>query len=101
MSETVREIPGAVGPLEALLADLEISDILVNRYNQVYIERNGRLEESDTVFQSDVHLSRIIERIVSMVGRRIEVSDDGPWVETGSRLVLLAPKPVLGSLQRE
>src|SRR5688572_29871327 len=45
-----------LGPLEALLRDPEISDILVNRHDQVYIERNGRLEETDIVFQNDAHL---------------------------------------------
>ena len=69
--DVLHEIFG-LGPLEALLADPDISDILVNRHNQVYLERNGRLEESDVVFQNDGHLLRIIERIVSMVGRRID-----------------------------
>ena len=90
--DVLHEIFG-LGPLEALLADPEISDILVNRYNQIYIERNGRLEESDTVFQSDAHLSRIIERIVSMVGRRIDESS--PMVDArlqdGSRVNAVIP----------
>src|SRR4029450_3165476 len=90
--DVLHEIFG-LGPLEALLADPEISDILVNRHNQIYIERNGRLEESDTVFQSDAHLSRIIERIVSMVGRRIDESS--PMVDArlqdGSRVNAVIP----------
>src|ERR687898_221720 len=69
--DVLHEIFG-LGPLEALLADPDISDILVNRHNQIYLERNGRLEESEVVFQNDAHLLRIIERIVSMVGRRID-----------------------------
>ena len=90
--DVLHEIFG-LGPLEALLADGEISDILVNRYNQIYIERNGRLEESATVFQNDAHLLRIIERIVSMVGRRIDESS--PMVDArlqdGSRVNAVIP----------
>src|SRR5512145_1568295 len=92
ITDVLHEIFG-LGPLEALLKDPEISDILVNRYNQVYIERNGRLEESDVVFQNDAHLVRIIERIVSMVGRRIDESS--PMVDArlqdGSRVNAVIP----------
>ena len=63
-----------LGPLEALLADSTISDILVNRFDQVYIEREGRLLETDIVFRDERHLQQIIERIVSAVGRRIDES---------------------------
>ena len=63
-----------LGPLEALLKDGSISDILVNRHDQVYVERNGLLEETPVVFKDDRHLLRIIERIVSTVGRRIDES---------------------------
>jgi pilus assembly protein CpaF len=90
--DVLHEIFG-LGPLEALLADDEISDILVNRHNQIYIERNGRLEESGTAFQNDAHLLRIIERIVSMVGRRIDESS--PMVDArlqdGSRVNAVIP----------
>ena len=90
--DVLHEIFG-LGPLEALLADGEISDILVNRHNQIYIERNGRLEESGAVFQNDAHLLRIIERIVSMVGRRIDESS--PMVDArlqdGSRVNAVIP----------
>ena len=90
--DVLHEIFG-LGPLEALLADPEISDILVNRYNQIYLERNGRLEESEVVFQNDAHLLRIIERIVSMVGRRIDESS--PMVDArlqdGSRVNAVIP----------
>ena len=90
--DVLHEIFG-LGPLEELLADPEISDILVNRHNQIYLERNGRLEESDVVFQNDAHLLRIIERIVSMVGRRIDESS--PMVDArlqdGSRVNAVIP----------
>jgi pilus assembly protein CpaF len=90
--DVLHEIFG-LGPLEALLADPDISDILVNRHNQIYLERNGRLEESDVVFQNDAHLLRIIERIVSMVGRRIDESS--PMVDArlqdGSRVNAVIP----------
>jgi pilus assembly protein CpaF len=83
-----------LGPLEALLRDPDISDILVNRFDQVYIERNGRLEETDIVFKDDRHLLQIIERIVSTVGRRIDESS--PMVDArlrdGSRVnAIIAP----------
>jgi pilus assembly protein CpaF len=63
-----------LGPLEPLLLDPSISDILVNRYNQVYIERKGRLEQADVRFQDNEHLLKIINKIVSNVGRRIDES---------------------------
>ena len=82
-----------LGPLEALLADQTISDILVNRHDQVYIEREGRLEETDIVFRDDRHLMQIIERIVSAVGRRIDESS--PMVDArlqdGSRVNAIIP----------
>jgi len=82
-----------LGPLEALLADPSISDILVNRHNQVYIEREGRLEDCPIVFKDDRHLMQIIERIVSAVGRRIDESS--PMVDArlqdGSRVNAVIP----------
>src|SRR5258708_2464407 len=63
-----------LGPLEPLLSDRGISDILVNGANQVYIERGGRLELTDVRFNNDAHLLNIIDRIVSAVGRRIDES---------------------------
>src|SRR6185436_1754351 len=82
-----------LGPLEALLLDPEISDILVNRYDQIYIEKNGMLEPVDAVFKDDRHLMRIIERIVSTVGRRIDESS--PMVDArlldGSRVNAIIP----------
>jgi pilus assembly protein CpaF len=82
-----------LGPLEALLKDPAISDILVNRFDQVYIERNGILEETGITFRDDRHLLRIIERIVSSVGRRIDESS--PMVDArladGSRVNAIIP----------
>jgi pilus assembly protein CpaF len=82
-----------LGPLEELLADPEISDILVNRFDQVYIERHGVLEPVEVTFKDDSHLLRIIERIVSSVGRRIDESS--PMVDArladGSRVNAIIP----------
>jgi pilus assembly protein CpaF len=82
-----------LGPLEGLLKDRDISDILVNKYDQVYIERNGKLEETSIVFKDDRHLMQIIERIVSSVGRRIDESS--PMVDArlqdGSRVNAVIP----------
>jgi pilus assembly protein CpaF len=82
-----------LGPLEALLADTSVSDILVNRADQIYVEREGRLEPSPLVFKDDQHLLRIIERIVSSVGRRIDESS--PMVDArladGSRVNAIIP----------
>jgi pilus assembly protein CpaF len=92
ITDVLNELFG-LGPLEALLGDSSISDILVNRYNQVYIEREGRLEETDVVFRDDKHLLQIIERIVSAVGRRIDESS--PMVDArlkdGSRVNVIIP----------
>src|SRR5215216_5993890 len=68
VQDVLHELFG-LGPLEMLLQDPSISDILVNRHSQVYIEREGRIEETDVVFRDDKHLMQIIERIVSAVGR--------------------------------
>ena len=62
------------GPLEPLLADPTVSDILVNSPSEVFVERRGRLEETDVSFSDDDHLMRIIDRIVTGVGRRIDES---------------------------
>src|SRR6187397_3103960 len=82
-----------LGPLEALLKDRDISDILVNKHDQVFIERNGMLEETGIVFKDDRHLMQIIERIVSSVGRRIDESS--PMVDArltdGSRVNAVIP----------
>ncbi len=92
MVDVLHELFG-LGPLEALLADPSISDILVNRHDQVYVEREGRLEETEIVFRDDRHLMQIIERIVSAVGRRIDESS--PMVDArlqdGSRVNAIIP----------
>jgi pilus assembly protein CpaF len=82
-----------LGPLEPLLADPTISDILVNSHSTIYIERGGKLERSDVAFKDDEHLMRVIERIVSTVGRRIDESS--PMVDArlqdGSRVNAIIP----------
>jgi pilus assembly protein CpaF len=82
-----------LGPLELLLADASISDILVNGHRQVFVERGGRLEAVDVKFSDDKHLMRIIDKIVSRVGRRIDESS--PMVDArlqdGSRVNAVIP----------
>ena len=82
-----------LGPLEPLLADPTISDILVNSYRKIYIERRGKLEVTSVAFKDDEHLMRVIERIVSSVGRRIDESS--PMVDArlrdGSRVNAIIP----------
>src|SRR5919106_772602 len=68
-----------LGPLEPLLRDPSISDILVNTYRNVFVERKGRLERVTATFQDDKHLLRVIDRIVSSVGRRVD--DSSPMVD--------------------
>jgi pilus assembly protein CpaF len=89
------------GPLEPLLRDKTISDILVNTHKQVFVERNGKLERVAAAFQDDQHLLRVIDRIVSGVGRRID--DSSPMVDArlpdGSRVnAIIAPLAVDGPL---
>ena len=82
-----------LGPLEPLMADLEISEIMVNNYNSIFVERKGRLERSAVRFNDDDHLIRIIQKIVSNVGRRIDESS--PMVDArlpdGSRVNAVIP----------
>ena len=90
-----------LGPLEPLLQDDSVTDILVNGPNVVFIERNGLLERVQTEFQDERHLMRIIQKIVSAVGRRIDESS--PFVDArladGSRVnAIVAPLAVDGSL---
>ena len=91
-TDVLNELFG-LGPLEALLKDPSVSDILVNRFDQVFVEREGRLEETDITFKDERHLMQIIERIVSMVGRRIDEST--PMVDArlkdGSRVNAIIP----------
>jgi pilus assembly protein CpaF len=81
------------GPLEPLLADPTVSDILVNTYKQVYVERRGKLELTEVTFTDDDHLMKIIDKIVSRVGRRIDESS--PMVDArlpdGSRVNAIIP----------
>jgi pilus assembly protein CpaF len=62
------------GPLEPLLNDDDITEIMVNGYNKVYIERHGRIETTKTTFEDETHLRRIIDRIVAPIGRRVDES---------------------------
>jgi len=82
-----------LGPLEPLLRDPSINDILVNTYKQVFVERRGVLERVSATFQDDKHLLRVIDRIVSSVGRRID--DSSPMVDArlldGSRVNAIIP----------
>jgi pilus assembly protein CpaF len=81
------------GPLEPLLRDPSINDILVNTHKQVFVERGGRLERVTASFQNDQHLLRVIDRIVSAVGRRVD--DSSPMVDArlpdGSRVNAIIP----------
>lgn len=92
VSEVHDELFG-LGPLEPLLADGSISDILVNSYANIYIERRGKLEKTAISFKDDEHLRRVIERIVSTVGRRIDEAQ--PMVDArladGSRVNAIIP----------
>jgi pilus assembly protein CpaF len=82
-----------LGPLEPLLRDPSISDILVNTYRSVFVERRGVLERVTATFQDDAHLLRVIDRIVSRIGRRVD--DSSPMVDArladGSRVNAIIP----------
>jgi pilus assembly protein CpaF len=90
--EVLDEVFG-LGPLEPLLADPTISDILVNGHKHVYIERKGKLEQTGIQFRDDIHLMTIIDRIVSAIGRRVDESS--PMVDArladGSRVNAIIP----------
>ena len=92
IEEVLDEVLG-LGPLEPLLKEPSISDILVNRHNKIFIERNGKLSESHIRFKDDAHLLHIIEKIVSQVGRRIDEAQ--PIVDArlpdGSRVNAIIP----------
>ena len=93
LSQAVLDEVFGLGPLEPLLKDSSISDILVNTYDNVYIERNGLLERTSVQFRDNVHLMSIIDRIVSAVGRRVDESS--PMVDArladGSRVNAIIP----------
>ena len=98
--ELFDEVTG-LGPLEPLLKDDSINDILVNGPQQVFVERAGKLELTDTTFKDERHLLRIIDKIVSAVGRRVDESN--PYVDArladGSRFnAMVPPVAVDGSL---
>ena len=82
-----------LGPLEPLLAENDITEIMVNSYDSIYVERNGRLEKNTVRFNDDEHLLRIIQKIVSNVGRRVDESS--PMVDArlpdGSRVNAIIP----------
>lgn len=90
--EVLNEVFG-LGPLEPLLNDSSVSDILVNTHKQIYIERNGILEPTPIQFRDDQHLMTVIDRIVSAVGRRVDESS--PMVDArlpdGSRVNAIIP----------
>jgi len=92
VDEILDEVLG-LGPLEPLLKDPSVSDILVNTHTQVFVERYGRLQLTSVRFKDDRHLLRIIEKIVSRVGRRVDESQ--PWVDArlpdGSRVNAIIP----------
>jgi pilus assembly protein CpaF len=92
VTEVQHEVFG-LGPLELLMKDPEIADILVNTHSQVYVEKHGKLEKTDVRFRDDAHLMQIIERIVSRVGRRVDESS--PMVDArlpdGSRVNAIIP----------
>lgn len=91
--EDLKEETLGVGPLAPLMADPAVTDVLVNRYDRVYIERFGRLEMTDVRFRDTAHLIRIIQRIAARVGRRIDESS--PMVDArlpdGSRVNATLP----------
>jgi pilus assembly protein CpaF len=98
--ELMDEVFG-LGPLEPLLRDASVSDILVNTYKNVFVERGGMLERVPVSFQDDKHLLRVIDRIVSGVGRRVD--DSSPMVDArlldGSRVnAIIAPLAVDGPI---
>jgi pilus assembly protein CpaF len=92
VQEVLDEVFG-LGPLESLLADPTVADILVNTHKNVYIERKGMLERTSVQFRNDAHLMAIIDRIVSAVGRRVDESS--PMVDArladGSRVNAIIP----------
>lgn len=98
VDELIDEVLG-LGPLEPLLADPTINDVLVNSYKNVYVERYGVLERTKVRFRDEKHLQRIIDKIVSRVGRRVDEAQ--PWVdarlEDGSRVnVIIRPCAIEG-----
>src|SRR6202166_2278435 len=93
LSQEVLDEVFGLGPLEPLLNDPTVSDILVNTYRHVYVERRGILETTNVQFRDDAHLMSIIDRIVSAIGRRVDESSpmvDAPLAD-GSRVNAIIP----------
>jgi pilus assembly protein CpaF len=92
VEEILHEVLG-LGPIEPLLKDPTVADILVNTYSQVFVERQGQLELTGVKFKDNRHLLRIIDKIVAAVGRRVDESQ--PWVDArlpdGSRVNAMVP----------
>ena len=90
--EVLHEVFG-LGPLEPLLQDATINDILVNTHRKVYVERAGVLEKTNVVFKDEAHLSHIIDKIVSKVGRRVDESSPmcDARLADGSRVNVIIP----------
>ena len=92
LGDVLDEVFG-LGPLEPILRDPAVTDILVNTYKSVYVEKKGKLERVPAGFQDDKHLMRVIDRIVSAVGRRVD--DSSPMVDArlpdGSRVNAIIP----------
>ncbi len=93
MTEEVLDEVFGFGPLEQLLKDTDISDILVNRYDEIFIEKKGKLQKAEASFRDDRHLLQIIDRIVSRIGRRVD--ETSPMVDArlpdGSRVNAIIP----------
>src|SRR5580693_3077165 len=93
LSQEILDEVFGLGPLEPLLNDPTVSDILVNTYRHVYVERRGVLESTNIQFRDDAHLMSIIDRIVSAIGRRVDESS--PMVDArladGSRVNAIIP----------
>jgi pilus assembly protein CpaF len=95
--QTVAEILG-LGPIQPLLEDPEITEVMVNGQNQIYVEKKGKLTRADVKFDNNEHIMRIIDRIVSPIGRRVDEST--PYVDArladGSRVNIVIPPLALG-----
>jgi pilus assembly protein CpaF len=93
MADEVLDEVFGFGPLESILKDLEISDILVNRFDEIYVEKKGKLQKIEAKFRDDKHLLQIIDRIVSRIGRRVD--ENSPMVDArlpdGSRVNAIIP----------
>ncbi|MEN8189060.1 MAG: CpaF family protein [Thermodesulfobacteriota bacterium] len=98
-SELLDDIYG-LGPLEHLMADPTITDILINGYNQIYVERHGRIEKTDVTFVNEDHLRNKVERILYTTGRRVD--EASPRVDArlpdGSRVNIIIPPLVVGGI---